>query len=122
MQAYNLELTLSNGYLWLTFAWYPDEWWTEPANRTNYNPVTCPQDVLESMIEHSIIIDHYAYVQDKNSSTDVGIVCAGQPACMKSKISSLQYTVTIRPRVSGCSVYTIIGALKPVFVVMHSHL
>lgn len=72
-QAYNLELTLSNGYLWLTFAWYPDEWWTEPANRTNYNPVTCPQDVLESMIEHSIIIDHYAYVQDKNSSTNVGI-------------------------------------------------
>ena len=65
---------MSNGYLWLSFAWYPDEWWTAPANRTNYNPLRCSQDELESMIEHSVIIDHYAHVQDKNSSTDVGIV------------------------------------------------
>ena len=36
----------------------------------------CSQEVLEFMIERSIIIDHYAYVQDKNSGTDVGIVRA----------------------------------------------
>ena len=87
MQAYDLGLTLFNGYLWLSYAWYPDEWWTEPANRTNYEPVVCPREVLESMIEHSIIIDHYAYVLDKNSSTDVGIVCASWSSCMEYRPS-----------------------------------
>jgi hypothetical protein len=91
VQAYNLGLTQSNGYLWLSYAWYPDEWWTEPANRTNYEPVVCPQQVLESMIEHSIIIDHYAYVPDKNSSTDVGIVCTSWSNCMELRPNRLDF-------------------------------
>ena len=74
LQAYSRGLTLENGYLWLSYAWYPDEWWIKPANRTNYEPALCSREVLETMLEYSIVIDHYAFVDDKNMSTSIGIV------------------------------------------------
>ena len=87
LQAYELGLTHENGYLWLLFAWYPINWWTtEPANRTSYEPRTCSEDVLERMLEYSIVIDHYTYVENKTAITSSGMVhacaCACACACM----------------------------------------
>ena len=73
LQAYRHGLTLENGYVWLSYAWYPDDWWTEPANRTSYVPDTCSRGELEEMLEYSIVIDHYAFVEDKDENTSVGL-------------------------------------------------
>ena len=47
------------------------------------------------MIERSIIIDHYAYVLDKNSSTDVGIVSAAMELRIQCSLIIHCYSVTI---------------------------
>ena len=68
-------MTHEAGYQWLTFAWYPTEWWkAEPADRDGqYTPILCDTADLEKMIEHSFIIDHYPFVEeeDRGQPTDI---------------------------------------------------
>ena len=60
-------MTHANGYLWLFHAWYPREWWLDdPAERTSYEPTICQRNEIEEMIEHAILIDHYANVEEEH--------------------------------------------------------
>lgn len=55
-------MTHRNGYMWLLHAWYPDEWWKATPAERDYEPVICSQDEIEKMLEHAILVDHYASV------------------------------------------------------------
>ena len=67
-------MTQQNGYLWLTFAWYPDDWWLSQSPRDIVNEDESCQ--LERIVEYSIAIDLFPYVPPEayNDTTDVGLV------------------------------------------------
>lgn len=78
-------MTLENGYTWISFAWYPENWWTmDPLERFSYTPVTCTQDEIESIVEHAILIDHFAFVEedyrDNTTAANIVGVCFSEPS------------------------------------------
>lgn len=70
-------MTHQNGYMWMLFAWYPEEWWLDPpVNRTRYTPEECQQSEIEDILEHALLIDHFPYVSEgeKSIPTSSGLV------------------------------------------------
>ena len=70
-------MTFRNGYVWLLFAWYQDNWWQdESVSRSIYNPITCRISELEEILEYAILIDHFPFVppEDRSMTTDAGMV------------------------------------------------
>ena len=70
-------MTSRNGYVWLLFAWYQDNWWQdEPVSHSTYNPITCHISELEEILEYAILIDHFPFVppEDRSMATDAGMV------------------------------------------------
>lgn len=71
-QAVRSGLTHRNGYQWILFHWYPDQWWLNPpANRT-YQPAVCSQSEIVSILDFAITVDHYPCV-DPDTPTNVGM-------------------------------------------------
>ena len=76
-QAYMRSMTLNDGYVWLLFAWYQDNWWLDnPIPQTSYNQTICTSAQLEEILERAILIDHFPFVPPENRSmtTDTGMV------------------------------------------------
>ena len=70
-------MTLSNGYVWLLFAWYQDNWWQdEPLFLASYNQINCSSSEMEEILDRAILIDHFPFVPPENRSmtTDTGMV------------------------------------------------
>ena len=60
-------------YIWITFAWYGDEWWLEePGGDTSYS---CSVDEREEVISMSLSLLTSDFISHLgNISTDTGIV------------------------------------------------
>ena len=70
-------MTLENGYVWLTYAWYGNSWWTrEPDTDTAYRPFNCSLKQREAFLKGTFSIDHFPFVEEEknNVSTDIGLV------------------------------------------------
>ena len=71
------DMTLNDGYVWLLFAWYQDNWWQDdPIPQTSYNQTICTSSQLKEILERAILIDHFPFVPPENRSmtTDAGMV------------------------------------------------
>ncbi len=65
--------TFSEGYLWLLYSWYPQEWWTTGA----VYDTTCRSEEIQSALDHAIIIDYLPLsdeAEGREEETDAGLV------------------------------------------------
>lgn len=70
-------MTLENGYVWLTYAWYGSSWWTRGLNvQTTYQPFNCSIEKREAIIKGTFIIDSFPFLEEEkhNEYTDLGLV------------------------------------------------
>ena len=58
-------------YVWITFAWYQDEWWTSVANN---DPIRCNDDELAVLLRQSLAIETVPVPDDPNARTEEGLV------------------------------------------------
>lgn len=58
-------------YVWITYAWYREEWWTSAIND---EPIRCSEDELVQLLRLSIAIEIVPVSGDPNAKTDVGLV------------------------------------------------
>ena len=70
-------MTLENGYVWLTYAWYGSNWWKRVPNvQTSYTPFNCSIQQREAFVKGSFSIDHFPFVEEANHDdiTELGVV------------------------------------------------
>ena len=60
------------GYVWITLAWYRDNWWTESVS-LDYLP-ECPDQMLGEFLFQSIGILQANSAEDADAPTDVYLV------------------------------------------------
>ncbi len=70
MQAYLRGYTYPK-YVWLTYGWYQDRWWTEEVNP---EPTNCTDDQLAEALHRSIALQLLPNLNKLNSTTDTGLV------------------------------------------------
>ena len=58
-------------YVWITYAWYQEEWWTSAVNN---DPIRCSEDELVQLLRLSIGIEIIPVPDDPSAQTDVGLV------------------------------------------------
>ncbi len=65
-------MTLDNGYVWLTYAWYGSDWWTRGSPLYN-----CSLEKRQSFVKGTLSIDHFPFVEEErhNETTHLGLVC-----------------------------------------------
>lgn len=63
-------MTRENGYLWIMYSWYGDNWWTREDCRN------CSLTKRVAMVEGGITIDHFPSVRQEeyDDITDIGVV------------------------------------------------
>ncbi len=61
-------------YVWLTYAWYQEGWWTSAVND---DPIKCSEDELVQILRLSIGIETIPVPDNPNTQTDVGLVRNG---------------------------------------------
>ena len=71
MQAQKRNYTYPR-YVWITYHWYPKQWWTE--NVTSNVSVSCTEEELESFLERVLTIQRYETLEDENATTEFGRV------------------------------------------------
>ena len=54
-------------YLFMTYAWYADEWWIS-------DDVNCTGSEMEEVLEFSLALTPYPEIEDRNAITDEGVV------------------------------------------------
>jgi hypothetical protein len=62
-------------YVWITYAWYQDLWWTSAVNN---EPIQCSEDDLVEQLRLSIAIEIIPIPDDPNTQTSVGLVSNSQ--------------------------------------------
>ena len=68
-------MTFSDGYVWLLFAWYQDNWWQDqPLFQASYDQISCSVSELEEILDRAILIDHFPFVENRSMTTDAGMV------------------------------------------------
>ena len=61
-------------YVWITYAWYQDRWWTSDVNDEQ---ISCGEDEIVQLLKQSIAIEVVPVSDDPEQATDVGLVsCA----------------------------------------------
>ena len=84
-KAQGLGLTHGNGYVWLLYGWYAEEWWTAPPDDRSYTPFQCDLGIIEDMLEFAILVDHFPAAPDRDEVTDVdGLVSIGVYTCVRN--------------------------------------
>ena len=58
-------------YVWITYAWYEDEWWTSDENS---EPIDCDENELAQMLRQSLAVEVVPVPDDRDAETDVGVV------------------------------------------------
>lgn len=58
-------------YVWITYAWYQDQWWTSGVNN---EPIRCSEDELVQLLRLSLAIEIVPVPDDPSAQTDVGLV------------------------------------------------
>lgn len=58
-------------YVWITYAWYQDQWWTSAVNN---DPIRCSEDELVQLLRLSLAIEIVPVPDDLDAQTDVGLV------------------------------------------------
>ena len=58
-------------YVWITYGWYHDNWWTSAVNN---HPIRCSEDELVMLLRLSISIETDPVPDDFDASTDVQMV------------------------------------------------
>ena len=51
-------MTHQNGYMWMLYAWYPQQWWNET---NSYEASDCTIGELTEMLTHAIAISQFPY-------------------------------------------------------------
>ena len=59
--------------MWITYAWYREEWWTSAIND---EPIRCSEDELVQLLRLSIAIEIVPVSDNPDANTDVGLVRA----------------------------------------------
>ncbi len=70
LQAYLKGLTYPK-YVWLTYGWYQDRWWTEEMNPEQTN---CTDHQLAEVLHRSLVLQLIPNLNDLNTTTDTGLV------------------------------------------------
>jgi len=72
LQAAKRNLTYPQ-YAWITYGWYPDNWWTKAVSKNN---VSCSDEQLEKFVEKArmLLIRQYPTPDDVDAATIAGIV------------------------------------------------
>ena len=65
-------------YVWITYAWYRDEWWTSAVND---EPIRCSEDELVQLLRLSLAIEIVPVPDDPNAVTDVNLVRISDSNC-----------------------------------------
>ncbi len=64
--------TFSEGYLWLLYPWYPQEWWTTGQV---YEITSCRPADIQNALERAIIIDYLPLSDEgRDKETEAGLV------------------------------------------------
>lgn len=58
-------------YVWITYAWYQDKWWTSAVNG---DPVMCSENEFVELLRQSLAIGNFPFSSDPDAQTDVGMV------------------------------------------------
>ena len=58
-------------YVWITYAWYQDQWWTSAVNG---DPIRCSDDELSQLLVQSLAIEVLPVADDPDDKTKVGVV------------------------------------------------
>ena len=58
-------------YVWITYAWYQDEWWTSAVNN---EPIECSDDELAQLLRQSLAIEVIPVPENPAAETNVGVV------------------------------------------------
>ena len=58
-------------YVWITYAWYQDRWWTSAVND---DPIRCDESEIVQLLRRSLAIEVVPVSDDPDQATDVGLV------------------------------------------------
>lgn len=58
-------------YVWITYAWYEDKWWTSEVDN---EPINCDDDELAQMLRQSLSVEVLPVPDDPHAETNVGVV------------------------------------------------
>lgn len=58
-------------YVWITYAWYEDKWWTSDVHN---DPIDCDENELAQMLRQSLSVEVVPVPDDYDAETDVGVV------------------------------------------------
>ena len=67
MQAYRRNYTYPR-YAWITYHWYPREWWTDQV--TGNVQVNCTEKELQEFLDRVITLQSYPIEENENATTD----------------------------------------------------
>lgn len=73
-------------YVWITYAWYQDEWWTSAVNN---DPIMCSEDELVQLLRFSVGIETIPVSDNPNAQTDVGLVRTTKSYCIKARVQTI---------------------------------
>ena len=57
--------------MWITYAWYQEQWWTSAVND---EAIRCDDEELTQLLMFSIAMEILPIPDDPNADTDVGLV------------------------------------------------
>ncbi len=68
-----MDRTFSEGYLWLLYPWYPQEWWK--TGQVYEITTSCRPEEIQSALDRAIIIDYLPLSDEgRDKETDAGLV------------------------------------------------
>ena len=58
-------------YVWITYAWYQEEWWTAAINN---DTISCEEEELATFLRQSLAIEVVPVPDNRDAMTEVGLV------------------------------------------------
>ncbi len=66
-------------YVWVTYGWYQDRWWTEEVNP---EPTNCTDHQLAEVLHRSLALQLIPDLNELNATTDTGLVSPKHYNCL----------------------------------------